>query len=153
MATAGLDVSALTPFRIARFAFDGAELTISRTGFTGDLGYEVWISPDHALALWDALMAAGAYCGIRPIGTNVLNLARIEAGIIITNMDFIPADQAPREDCVRSPFELGLDWMIDWDKGHFTGRRALLAEQDKGSQWALVGLDIDGNVSAEGSLI
>ena len=139
---------------MALFAFGEAELTISRTGFTGDLGYELWTTPDHALALWDALMAAGAYCGIQPIGTNALNLARIEAGFIITNMDFIPADQAVREDRVRSPFELALDWMIDWDKGHFTGRRALMDEREKASsQWALVGLDVAGNVSAEGSLI
>ena len=63
--------------------------------------------------------------GLRPIGTNALNLARIEAGFIITNMDFIPSHQAVREDRTRSPLEMGLDWMIDWDKGPFTGRRAL----------------------------
>ena len=68
-------------------------------------------------------------------------------------MDFIPADQALREDRARSPLELGLGWMIDWDKGHFTGRRALLADRAKGSAWALVGLDIPGNVSAEGSIL
>ena len=101
----------------------------------------------------DCLPPARLY-GIRPIGTNALNLARIEAGFIITNMDFVPAHQAVREDRTRSPLEMGLDWMIDWDKGHFTGRRALLAERDKGtSKWALVGLDIEGNVSAEGSLL
>ena len=111
-------------------------------------------TPDQALPLWDQLFAAGAPYGIRPIGTEALNLARIEAGFIITNMDFIPADQAVREDRARSPFEMGLDWMIDWDKGHFTGRRALLAERDnRTSKWALVGLDIEGNVSAEGSLL
>jgi aminomethyltransferase len=154
LANAGLDVSTLRPFRIADFKLAGTDLTISRTGFTGDLGYELWTSPDHALALWDVLLAAGAYCSIRPVGARALNLARIEAGFIITNLDFIPADQAVREDRVRSPFELSLDWMIDWDKGHFTGRRALLAERDKGSsKWALVGLDVAGNVSAEDSLI
>ena len=72
----------------------------------------------------------------------------------MTNADFIPADQAVRENRVRSPFEMGLDWMISWDKGHFNGRWALRAECDGGtSKWALVGLDIDGNVSAEGSLV
>ena len=125
----------------------------SGTGFTGDLGDKLWISPDLALALWDALFAAGLPHGLRPIGSEALNMARIEAGFVSTNMDFIPAPQALREDRVRSPFELGLDWLIDWDKGHFTGRRALLAEQAKGSRWALVGLDIAGNVSAEGALI
>ncbi len=151
---AGFDVAGLRPFRMATFAFGGGSLMISRTGFTGDLGYELWTAPDLALALWDALFAAGAPYGIRAIGSDALNLARIEAGFIITNMDFIPADQAVREDRTRSPLELGLGWMIDWTKGHFMGRRALLAEQANGtSRWALVGLDIAGNVSAEGSLL
>ncbi|NUB46239.1 aminomethyl transferase family protein [Fertoebacter nigrum] len=150
---AGFDMCNLRPFRMAKLGFEGVEITISRTGFTGDLGYEIWATPAQALPLWDALMRAGAPWGIRPIGTSALNLARIEAGFIITNMDFIPADQAVREDRARSPFELSLDWMIDWEKGHFTGRRALLAEKARGSSWALVGLDIEGNVSAEGSLI
>jgi aminomethyltransferase len=151
---AGFDVSALKPFRMATFDFDGGSLTISRTGFTGDLGYELWTTPDHALALWDRLFEAGTPYGITAIGTDALNIARIEAGFIITNMDFIPADQALREDRGRSPFELGLDWMIDWDKGHFTGRRALLAEKENGNWgWALVGLDIEGNIPVDGSLI
>ena len=150
---AGFDVSALKPFRIAEFAFGNSTLTISRTGFTGDLGYELWLDPAQALALWDRLFAAGAPWNIRPIGTDALNLARIEAGFIITNMDFIPADQALREDRPRSPLEMGLAWMIDWDRGHFTGRRALLAEQARGSDWALVGLEVPGNISAEGSLL
>lgn len=154
LAAAGFDVWALKPFRMAEFAFDGGRLTVSRTGFTGDLGYELWTTPDHALALWDHLFAAGALLGITAIGTDALNLARIEAGFIITNMDFIPADQALREDRARSPFELGLDWMIDWDKGHFTGRRALAAEKaNDSSLWALVGLDIEGNIPVDGSLI
>ncbi len=83
-----------------------------------------------------------------------MNLARIEAGFIITNLDFVPAHQAVREDRARSPFEMALDWMIDWDKGHFNGRRALLAEKEgKTSRWAFVGLDIPGNTSAEGAVI
>lgn len=149
----GFDIDTLKPFRLMEVPFDGGSLRISRTGFTGDLGYELWCEPAHALALWDGLMAAGALWGIRPIGTDALDMARIEAGFIITNMDFIPADQALRENRVRSPFELALDWMIDWDKGHFNGRRALLAEKANGSEWALVGLDIEGNVSTEGSII
>jgi aminomethyltransferase len=151
---AGFDVSGLKPFRMASFPFDGGTLTISRTGFTGDLGYELWTTPSHALALWDHLFEAGHLFGIRPIGSNALNTARIEAGFIITNLDFVPSHQAVREDRVRSPFEMGLEWLIDWDKGHFTGRRALIAERDGGtSKWALVGLDIAGNVSAQGSLL
>lgn len=151
---AGFDVAGLKPFRMRSFPLDGGEVMISRTGFTGDLGYELWTTPDHALALWDAIFAAGAPWGIRPIGTHALNLARIEAGFIITNMDFVPVDQCVREDRARSPFEMSLDWLIDWDKGHFTGRRALLSESDrKASTWALVGLDIEGNIPVDGSLI
>ncbi|MBL8906673.1 MAG: aminomethyltransferase family protein, partial [Rhizobiales bacterium] len=149
------DVEKLKPFQLAQFSFaGGGELIISRTGFTGDLGYELWTTPDRALDLWDLLFEAGALHGIRAIGTTALNMARIEAGFIITNMDFVAAEQALRAGRARSPFEMGLDWMIDFDKGHFNGRRALLAEKTKGnSKWALVGLDIEGNVPAEHSLI
>ncbi|MEZ5885422.1 MAG: aminomethyltransferase family protein [Paracoccaceae bacterium] len=150
---AGFDVAGLKPFRMTAFPFDGGEVTISRTGFTGDLGYELWTTPDQALALWDHLFAAGGAWGIRPIGSAALDMARTEAGFIITNLDFIPAHQALREDRVRSPFDMSLDWMIDWEKGHFNGRWALLAEREKGSEWAFVGLDIDGNVSAEHAII
>ncbi len=154
LVSAGFDVSGLRPFRIATFPFAKRAVTVSRTGFTGDLGYELWIAPDLALQLWDHLMQAGAPWGLRPVGSQALNLARIEAGFITTTYDFIPAHQALREDRVRSPLEMGLGWMIDWDKGHFNGRRALLAERDaKTSRWAFVGLDIPGNVEAGGSLI
>lgn len=149
----GLDIEGLKPFRMAEYPFAGGRLMVSRTGFTGDLGYELWVTPDLALALWDALFAAGALHGLRPVGSNALNTARIEAGFLLTNADFIPAHQAVREDRVRSPFELGLDWLIAWDKGPFTGRRALMAERAAGSGWAMVGLDIEGNVSAEGSIL
>lgn len=150
---AGFDVAGLKPFRMAEFAFQGGQITISRTGFTGDLGYELWLTPDQALPLWDHLFAAGAVYGIRPIGSDALDLARIEAGFIIAGMDFVPAHHAVREDRPRSPLEMGLAWMIDWDKGHFTGRRALLEERARGPEWLLLGLDIPGNVSAEGAII
>jgi aminomethyltransferase len=127
---------------------------VSRTGFTGDLGYELWTDPARALPLWDALFAAGAPWGLRAIGSTALNLARLEAGFIITNMDFVPAPQAVREDRTRSPLDMGLGWLIDWEKGPFTGRRALLAERDhKPGRWTFLGLDIPGNISAEGSLL
>jgi aminomethyltransferase len=154
LAAAGFDVAALKPFRMADFPLQGGRVMISRTGFTGDLGYELWTTPDLALPLWDLLFAAGVPYGIRPVGSHALNLARIEAGFMTANTDFIPAHQAVREDRARSPIEMGLGWMIDWGKGHFTGRRALMAERDGGrSRWAFVGLDVAGNVSAEGALI
>jgi aminomethyltransferase len=154
LAAAGFDVSGLKPFRMASFPFANDTVSISRTGFTGDLGYELWMQPWAALAVWDALMAAGGPFGIRPVGSDALNIARLEAGFLTTNVDFIPAHQALREDRARSPLELGLGWLIDWQKGPFTGRRALQAERDgRTSRWALVGLDVGGNVEAGGSLL
>ncbi len=154
LTAAGFDVSALKPFRMQDHPFHDGRLLISRTGFTGDLGYELWVAPDDAVPLWDHLMAQGAPFGLVPVGTEAVMLARTETGFLTANLDFIPAQQALREDRVRSPLELGLDWMIDWDKGHFTGRRALLDERDrKLSRWTTVGLDIPGNVSAEGSIL
>lgn len=151
---AGYDIFALKPFRMAEFPFENGRLMISRTGFTGDLGYELWTVPDLALPLWDHLFAAGAPYGLRPIGSDALNVARLEAGFIITNADFIPAHQCLREDRLRSPIEMGLDWLIDWDKGHFTGRRALVAARSSGrSAWAFVGLELEGNIAAEGAIL
>ena len=150
----GFDVSALKPFRMDSFPFEGGTLMVSRTGFTGDLGYELWTDPARALPLWDLLFSSGKRWGIKPIGSTALNLARMEAGFIITNMDFVPAPQAVRESRTRSPLEMGLGWQIDWDKGPFTGRRALKAElEGKTARWTFVGLDIPGNISAEGSLL
>jgi aminomethyltransferase len=143
----------LKPFGIARFEFDGAELTVSRTGYTGDLGYELWIAPDSAVALWDALFEAGREYLIRPIGSRALRLARIEAGFIMAWEDFVPAEQVVRHGRARSPFELGLDWLVDFDKGHFTGRNALLQEQAAGSRYRFAVLDVDGNKPAEHSFV
>ena len=150
---AGFDVSTLRPFRMIEAAFGAGGLRISRTGFTGDLGYEIWVDPADALALWDALMAAGAPRAITPIGSRALSVARIEAGFLQTMADFVPADRAVRPDRTRSALEMGLGWMIDWTKGPFTGRRALLAEKERGSAWAFVGLDVAGNVPAEGAIL
>ena len=150
---AGFDISELKPFRMLEFPFGTGRLRISRTGFTGDLGYELWLDPGDALALWDALMAAGAPRGITPIGSSALGVARIEAGFLQAQADFIPADQAVRPDRTRSALEMGLGWMIDWTKGAFTGRRALMAEKAAGSRWAFVGLEVAGNVPAEGAIL
>lgn len=149
---AGFDIDSLKSFRCQTFPF-GRGLMISRTGFTGDLGYELWCDPADALALWDLLMEKGAPWGIRPIGSDALNIARLEAGFIVAGLDFTPVQHAVRANRARSPLELGLDWMIGWDKGPFTGRAALLREKEQGSEWALVGLDIPGNIPAEGAIL
>ncbi len=147
----GLD--SLKPFGLMHVDFEGTELMISRTGFTGDLGYELWIDPDKAVALWDALFEAGQLHGIRPIGTIALNMARIEAGFIAVYDDFLPADETVRTGRSRSPFELGLDWLVDFKKPNFNGRRALAEERRRGSTWRLVKLDIEGNKPANNAYI
>jgi aminomethyltransferase len=150
---AGFDIDGLKPFRMAEFALGTGRLMISRTGFTGDLGYELWTTPDQALPLWDLLFEAGKLHGLRPIGSEALNMARIEAGLLITGYDFVSADACLREDRLRSPLEMGLGWMIDWEKGHFTGKAALIRQRDTGPKWTFVGLEIDGNISAEGAIL
>jgi len=143
----------IKPFHIAHFPFEGDSLMVSRTGFTGDLGYELWVPPGMAEVLWDRLIEAGVEHGITPIGSHALDLARIEAGFIATNADFLAADQAVRTNRGRSPFELGLEWLVDFDKGHFTGRRALVEERQRGSRYCLVALDIEGNKPAHDALV
>ncbi len=147
------DIQNLKPFGITWFDFQGSELMVSRTGFTGDLGYEVWIEVSRAEALWDALFAAGKEYGIRPIGTHALEMTRIEAGFIQAGVDFLPADEAVRPGRTRSPFELGLSWLVDFKKPNFTGRKALLEEKEKGSRYNLVKLDIAGNKPARDAFI
>ena len=146
-------IADLRPFGFTRYDVSGMPLTVSRTGFTGDLGYELWIDPARALDLWDRLMEAGALHRLTPVGSKAVNLARIEAGFIQTNADFVAADHAVRPTRPRSPFELGLDWLVDFDKGHFIGRRALLREREAGSRYRLVGLDIEGRKPAGDALI
>ena len=146
-------VERLKPFEIGYFTLDKHRVTVSRTGFTGDLGYEVWMEPAQALEIWDALMAAGRSRGIRAIGSQALNMARIEAGFLAPNVDFVSAEHTIRTGRDRSPLELGLKWAVDFNKGHFTGRRALLAEQQRGARRQLVSLDIAGNKPAHNALL
>src|SRR6202034_2325303 len=93
---------------------------------TGDLGYELWMDPEPAESVWDALMEAGPSRGIRAIGSQALNVARIEAGVLLPNGAFVSAEHTIRTGRDRSPLELGLAWLVDFKKGHFTGRRALM---------------------------
>jgi len=152
--TAGLrGAENLKPFEIGYFALGAHELTVSRTGFTGDLGYELWMDPSAAEAVWDALMTAGRSRGIRAIGSQALNIARLEAGFLSPNVDFVSAEHTIRTGRDRSPLELGLAWLVDFDKGHFNGRRALVAERARGPRRQLVGLDIAGNKPAHNALL
>jgi len=143
----------LAPFEHRVHAVDGHPVLVSRTGFTGDLGYELFCERAAALALWDRVFEAGAPHGLRAIGTAALDLARLEAGFIVAGRDFVPAAQALRPSRRRSPYELGLGWLVDLDKGEFNGRGALLAERVRGSRWRLVGLDVEGPRPAVDGLV
>jgi aminomethyltransferase len=146
-------VERLKPFDIGTFDLGGMRITVSRTGFTGDLGYELWMDPGHAERVWDILMAAGRTRGIRPIGSKALNIARIEAGFLQPNIDFVSSAHTILLNRDRSPLELGLDWLVDFDKPHFTGRRALLVEKQRAPARRLVGLDVGGNKPAHNALL
>ena len=146
----------LKPFCISHFPFAGSEdtpLMVSRTGFTGDLGYELWISPDLALEFWDALYCAGENYGIQPYGESATNMARLEAGFIMPGMEFNEALKTIHFQYDQTPFELSLDWLVDFKKPHFNGRNALLKERDQGAEYTLVKLDIEGNKPAEESFL
>ena len=146
-------IEQLRPFELAEFTVGGRPLMASRTGFTGDLGYELWMRPEHALAVWDELLAAGQTRGIRPIGSQALNMARIEAGFLLPNVDFVSAEHTIRVHRERTPLELGLGWLVEFDKPHFNGRRALLAQRERGLERLLVGLDVAGNKPAHNALL
>ncbi|MGD1877770.1 MAG: aminomethyltransferase family protein [Kiloniellaceae bacterium] len=140
---AGLgQLATLKPFDVVKVDDD---LTVSRTGFTGDLGYELWVPAEKALALWDRIWAAGHDFGLRPIGYAALDLARTEAGFVVCGVDFKSIHTALRPSRGRTPFELGADRLVDFSKGPFNGRRALLKHAKDGPRYQLVGLEIEGN--------
>jgi aminomethyltransferase len=150
----GLDrLEAARRFDIMHFDFLGNTLMVSRTGFTGDLGYELWIKRELALELWDALYAAGEDYGIQPYGEAATNMARLEAGFIMPDMEFNEALKTVHFEHDQTPLELNLGWLVDFRKPHFTGRSALLSERKNGSKYTLSKLDIEGNRPAEGSYI
>ena len=151
MGVSGLEQ--LKPFGILNCDWNGVNLSVSRTGFTGDLGYEVWVPAAQGEALWDALFEAGAPYLIKPVGTEALEIARIETGFLQAGVDFVPAETAVRRGCTRSPFELGLGWLVDFDKPVFNGRQALLEEQRRGSRYRFALLDVDGNKPAHHSFV
>jgi aminomethyltransferase len=141
------------PFDIMRFPFHGDTLIVSRTGFTGDLGYELWIRPGLALEMWDELYAAGEDYGIQPFGEQATNMARLEAGFIMPGMEFNEALKTIHFEHDQTPFELNLGWLVDFKKPHFNGRNALLKEKKQGPKYTLTRLDIEGNKPAEDSYL
>ena len=138
-----VDFDNLAYYHLAHGLVDGFPLTITRTGYTGDLGYELWVRPEFAERLWDCLMDCGQGHGLLPAGIIALDVARVEAGLIMIAVDYISSSHAVIESQKSSPFELGLGWAVSKQKGDFVGRRALADERQKGSTWALVGVHFD----------
>jgi len=137
-------VDELKYFRLMTNRIKGADVTISRTGYTGDLGYEIWMDNKDALVIWGTLMKTGADYGVTPVGILAMDMARVEAGLFMLDVDYTSASHAWIESQKSSPFELGLDWTVALDKkGYFVGRRALEKEKRKGSAWKMVGLEVD----------
>ena len=140
----GTPVEGLKYFRMAPNTIDGRPVSISRTGYTGDLGYEIWMDAADALPLWDALLAGGSDYGITPCGILAMDMARVEAGLFMLDVDYTAATHAWIPGQKSSPYEMGLGWTVNLDKpGYFVGRRALEREAKAGSAWKLVGLEVD----------
>jgi glycine cleavage system T protein (aminomethyltransferase) len=139
----GVDLSSLKYFRMMETRIRDVPVAVSRTGYTGDLGYEIWVAAEQAVALWDALVEAGKPYGVTPAGVWALDIARIEAGLIMMDVDYFSAHHALIEARKSSPYEINLGWAVSADKGPFNGRRALAAERRSGPAWNFVGLEVD----------
>ncbi|MEM7323382.1 MAG: aminomethyltransferase family protein [Actinomycetota bacterium] len=141
------DIAGLGYFRLTRTNIAGIDVTVSRTGFTGDLGYEIWVGAEHAPALFDAVWDAGRGYNIVPIGVHALSIARIEAGLLLIDVDFHSARHAWTDAQRETPHELGWGWMfhnLDSDDRDFIGRAAIEREIAEGtSRWKTVGLAVD----------
>ena len=139
----GADIEHLKYFHVTRGTIAGVAVDISRTGYTGDLGYEIWIPWDRGTAVWDALMDKGRDFDIHASGMLALDVARIEAGLLLIDVDFNSSKKAMIEEQKYSPFELGLGRLVNLDKPKFVGRDALLQEQKDGHAREIAGLEID----------
>jgi aminomethyltransferase len=140
-----VDMTKVKYFRLVHTTIKDIPVTISRTGYTGDLGYEIWVEAARALPLWDALIEAGTPYGLTPAGVWALDIARIEAGLIMLDIDYHSAHHALIEARKSSPFEINLGWAVSATKGPYNGRRALAVERARGAAWGFVGLEIEWN--------
>ena len=122
--------------------FNNIPVSISRTGYTGDLGYEIWMDPNDALFIWDLLLEKGKPYGITPTGLQALDIARIEAGLILLDVDYISSRHAIVESRKSSPYELGLGWAVKMKKNYFIGKQALEREVTRDPEWEFVGIEI-----------
>ncbi len=139
----GADIAKLKYFRVTKGVIAGVPVEISRTGYTGDLGYEIWVDTDQALKIWDVLIDRGRPFEIKPAGMLALDVARIEAGLLLIDVDFNSSKKALVEAQKYSPFEMGLDRLVNLDKDRFIGRKALVLEAKHRRAKQIVGLEID----------
>jgi aminomethyltransferase len=142
-AVAEADVAGLKYFRVTRGRIAGVPVDISRTGYTGDLGYEIWMPWGRAVEVWDTLMEKGRPFDIRPAGMLALDVARIEAGLLLIDVDFRSSKKALIESQKYSPLEMGLGRLVNLDKARFVGQEALRQEHRKGPAREVVGLEVD----------
>lgn len=130
-------------FHLVKTDLAGLPVEISRTGYTGDLGYEIWVEPHLALQLWDSLFEAGEAYQLMPFGDFALEMARIEAGLLLADVDFHSSKKVVYDFEKSSPLELGLGWSVKLDKDYFIGQKALQREHTQGSTWGTMGLEVD----------
>src|SRR5207253_7383074 len=139
------NIANLKYFRVTHGKIAGVPVDISRTGYTGDLGYEIWVPWNDAVKVWDELVTKGKLFDIHPAGMIALDIARIEAGLILIEVDYTSSKRALIDSQRYTPSEIGLGKLVDLKKESFVGREALAAEAKDGPERALVGLEIDWN--------
>jgi aminomethyltransferase len=137
------DIDRLKYFRVTSGVIGGVTVEISRTGYTGDLGYEIWMPAGSAVQVWDALMEEGRPFDIKPAGMLALDVARVEAGLLLIDVDFFSTKKAMIDAQRYTPYELGLGRLVSLDKGRFVGQPALRREHAQGPRRLIVGLQID----------
>ena len=142
-AVSSKSLDSLKFFWMMETTFEDIPVTISRTGYTGDLGYEIWMDPNDALSVWDLLMNKGKTFGITPTGLHALDIARVEAGLILLDVDYISTRHALIESRKSSPYELGLGWSVKLKKKNFIGKARLVEEFENSSEWSFVGIEIE----------
>jgi len=130
-------------FTVTRAKIDGVDVHVSRTGYTGDLGFEIWVAREQALRVWDAIMEAGQAHRIQPAGLDALDVTRLEAGFIMNGVDYHSAHHCMIESRKSSPYEIGLGWTVKLNRDPFVGQAALKAEKAREPRWAMVGLQLD----------
>jgi glycine cleavage system T protein (aminomethyltransferase) len=137
-----MDIGGLRFFRLASAEILDMPVVVSRTGYTGDLGYEIWLGAEHAERVWDVVLAKGKDFGVKPAGILALDVARLEAGFILLEVDYIGAEKALIASQRYSPYEIGLGWTVDLRKEHFIGAQALAELNKSGPPRQVVGLEV-----------